>query len=80
MIWEVALVMNDTRVQSKAFIYLNHIPTWDVFTFYHCQVENPLLEVGYKLGFHDFLPCSMLIIDYYYHMGYLLALNNLYDV
>ena len=44
MVWELDLVKNGTRLQSEPFLFLNHVPTWDVSKLYNWKVEQPPSE------------------------------------
>ena len=64
MVREVVLAMNETRIKSMPFIFLNHMPTWDMDKFYHWQVEHP-----HRSRLELRIPCFATMV----YVGYFLA-------
>ena len=57
------------------FLFLNHVPTWDVSKFYNWQVEQPR-----RNRIELWIPCLDIIVYigfvYSHHMEYLLAFEE----
>ena len=79
MVREVVLVKNETRLQSMPFIFLNHVPTWDVYKFYDWEVEQT-----HRSRIELQIPCLAIMVNVDYCLfstyGIPIRIREVYEV